>query len=78
MVHPSNVFDRYASPSKDFRIIDEERLLLLKNKLKDFCKAISIDGNFKNLHQLTLILNIFSLTPDKFFNVYTTVYKHQN
>ena len=78
MVHPSNVFDKYASPSKDFRMIDEERLLLLKNKLKEFCKAISVEGNFKNLQQLTLILNNFSFTPDKFFNVYTTVYQQQN
>lgn len=78
MVHPSNVFDKYASPSKDFRMIDEEKLLLLKNKLKDFCKAISTNGNFKNPQQLTLILNDFSLTPDKFFGIYTTSYLQQN
>lgn len=78
MVHPSNVFDKYASPSKDFRMIDEEMLLLLKNKLKDFCKAISTNGNFKNPRQLTIILNNFSLTSDKFFDVYTTSYLQQN
>lgn len=72
------MFDKYASPSKDFRMIDEEKLLLLKNKLKDFCKAISTNGNFKNPQQLTLILNDFSLTSDKFFGIYTTSYLQQN
>lgn len=78
MVHPSNVFDKYASPAADFRMMDEERLVLLKDKLKEFCKAISIDGNFKSPRQLTQILNQFCLTPDLFFSTYTTTYQQDS
>lgn len=77
MIHPSNVFDKYASPSNEFCMINEEKLLLLKTKLKEFCKAISVNGNFKDLRQLTQILNNFSLTPDNFFENYTTSYRQQ-
>ena len=71
IVHPSNVFDKYASPAGNFRVINGEKLLLLKTKLQDFCKAIATDGNFKDLQQLTQLLNAFSLTPEKFFACYS-------
>lgn len=78
MIHPSIVFDKYASPSSDFRMINTEKLLILKTKLKEFCGAISVNGNFKDLQQLTQILNRFSFTPEQFFNNYTTTYTKQN
>ena len=71
IVHPSNVFDKYASPAGNFRVINGEKLLLLKTKLQDFCKAIATDGSFKDLQQLTQLLNAFSLTPEKFFACYS-------
>lgn len=66
-----NVFDKYASPAGNFRVINGEKLLLLKTKLQDFCKAIATDGSFKDLQQLTQLLNAFSLTPEKFFACYS-------
>ncbi|MDY5252785.1 MAG: DEAD/DEAH box helicase family protein [Erysipelotrichaceae bacterium] len=71
IVHPSKVFDKYASPAGDFRVINNEKLFLLKTKLYDFCKAIATDGSFKDLQQLTKLLNDFSLTPEKFFLCYS-------
>ena len=48
--------DKYASPAGNFRVINGEKLLLLKTKLQDFCKAIATDGSFKDLQQLTQLL----------------------
>lgn len=77
MIHPSNVFDKYASPARDFRIINTEKLLFLKVKLKEFCNAISVNENFKNSQQLTQILSKFSFTTDQFFNIYATTFDKQ-
>lgn len=70
MIYPSNTFDKHASPSDDFRIIDTDALENLKNKLRDYCKAISANGTFKNLHKLSSTLDTFGLTPEKFFKTY--------
>ncbi len=78
MIHPSNVFDKYASPSQEFKIINNEKLFLLKSKLKEFCKAIAVKDNFKNGRILTQILQNFSLTANDFFEVYATKYTQKN
>lgn len=40
MVHPSVCFEKAASPNKHIRVIDEERLNLLKQQFKSFCEEI--------------------------------------
>lgn len=78
MIHPSKTFDKFASPAKDFRIIDEESLVFLKAKIKEYCKTISNNGDFKDLKKLSQILNQYSLTPSLFFQHYSVEYNVEN
>lgn len=71
LVYPTNIFSKFTSPSNDFRVIDTEKLQLLKNNIKIYCSTISIDANFKNAKKLSEILSQFNLTPDKFLKAYT-------
>ena len=74
MVYHTNRFDVHASPAEDFRILDNERLTLLKRRIKDFGVAVSADGAFKNPKVLSQLLVSHNLTRELFFDTYTTGY----
>ncbi|MBQ4600354.1 MAG: DEAD/DEAH box helicase family protein [Oscillospiraceae bacterium] len=72
IVHPSCCFDFHASPAEDFRVIDAERLALLKQKVRDFCTAVASNGTFKNVKELSQMLAYYQFTPELFFKAYAT------
>lgn len=74
MIYPTNNFEKNASPAEDFRVIDDEKLKLLKKRIDEYCKTISSDGNFKNLTKLSTVLIKFNFTPDKFIKEYTKTF----
>ncbi|MEG0874817.1 MAG: DEAD/DEAH box helicase family protein [Clostridiales bacterium] len=67
LIYPTNTFSKHASPAADFRIINSETLDQLKTKLKDYCRAISSDGAFRNATKLSQALSSCDLTADKIF-----------
>lgn len=78
MVYPTAVFDKHASPNDDFRIIDNGVLDNLKSKLRDYCKTISTNGAFQDIHKLSAALDAFSLTPEKFANTYSIPFQRES
>lgn len=72
MIHPSNIFDYHASPAENFKMINNEMLLKLKENLKNFCVAVSEGEAIRNVNSLSRLLSTFNLTPNRFFSVYTT------
>lgn len=72
MIHPSNIFDYHASPAENFRIINNEMLLKIKENLQRFSVAVSEGGALRNVNALSRLLLTFNLTSDKFFSAYTT------
>ena len=74
MVYHTNRFDVHASPAENFRILDNERLTLLKRRVKEFGVAVSADGAFKNPKVLSQLLVSHNLTRELFFDTYTTGY----
>ena len=76
MIHPSTEFDIKASPTSDFRIIDDKKLSKLKANLKKFCEEISTSGKFKDHIALSKELDVFGFTTKGFVYNYTTDFIH--
>lgn len=72
MIHPSNIFDFHASPDKEFRMINNNFILKLKEQLKRYCIAISENNALRNASDLSKLLVTFNLTPESLFATYTT------
>ena len=77
MVHPSVKFDKHASPAEDFRMIDIAMLNLIKDNVRRYCVAVSVDGVFKDIRALSNALGTFNLTPNGFFKSYTKDYLYE-
>ena len=77
MIHPSLKFDKHASPAEDFRMIDTAMLDRLKDNIRRYCIAVSESGVFKDIRRLSSVLNTFHLTPNTFFDTYTTNYLYE-
>ena len=77
MVHPSVKFDKHASPAEDFRMIDTAMLNLIKDNVRRYCVAVSVDGVFKDIRALSNALGTFNLTPNGFFKSYTKDYLYE-
>nr|WP_312576966.1 DEAD/DEAH box helicase family protein [Sedimentibacter sp.] len=71
MVHLVNKFENNASPEDDFRIIDKEKLELIKQNVLSFAKEICTDTNFLNCEIISNKLNQYNLSNDKFISNYT-------
>lgn len=73
MIHLVNVFEKNASPSEKFRIINSDKLNLLKKNILDFSKEICNNSNFKDPKIISLKLNQYSLSCEKLIEMYTNV-----
>lgn len=77
MVHPSVKFDKHASPAENFRMIDVAMLNRIKESVRRYCVAVSANGVFKDVRALSKVLGTFNLTPNSFFDSYTTEYIYE-
>lgn len=71
MVHPSNKFERHASPHEDVRIITTEKLDDIKQNIKNFVKVAKDKEEIADIKNL---LEYYNFTKDKFINKFTVKY----
>lgn len=71
MVHPYTTFEYAASPDPNIRIMNKEKLNLLKEKLHDFAVALNNYGNFRDVNKIGELLNTYELRAETFVSKYT-------
>jgi hypothetical protein len=71
LIHPESKFDRYSSPSADFRIIDRDGLKLLRQKLIAYATAIASANAIGDETKIRERLNAHDLTAAAFVERYT-------
>jgi hypothetical protein len=71
IIHPSNTFDRHASPGADFRVMDKERLTRLKGKLKEYTSAIATSGKINDPAFIRDRLKAFGFASADFVDLFT-------
>ena len=69
IIHKNNKFEKSASPGEDFRILDKDKLDLLKENVQKF--AIALCSDISNIENLDILLKNYNLTKDNFINYYT-------
>ncbi len=69
IIHKNNKFEKSASPEEDFRILDKDKLDLLKENVQKF--AIALCSDISNIENLDILLKNYNLTKDNFINYYT-------
>ncbi|MGB3516956.1 MAG: DEAD/DEAH box helicase family protein [Elainellaceae cyanobacterium] len=72
LVHPSKVFERAASPRETTRIIDIEKLDLLRKSISDFILSLCVDGKLYDYQAIRENLIFYKLRADDFLEVYTS------
>lgn len=60
MIYSSNIFDFYASPNKEFRMINNNSILKLNEQLKRYCIAIFENNALRNASNLSKLLVTFN------------------
>ena len=78
MIHLGNMFEYACSPNENIRIINLEKLELLKSNILSFSNAVVNNGNFKNLETIYALLKRFNLTSKDLVKEYTIDYKVKN
>lgn len=78
MIHLGNIFEYACSPNENIRIINPEKLELLKTNILKFSRTVVNNGNFRNLESISSLLNKFNLTSKDFVKEYTVDFKVKN
>ncbi|MEI2313657.1 DEAD/DEAH box helicase family protein [Bacillus nitratireducens] len=69
LIHPSNRFERAASPSPNIRIINAEKLESLRRNLREYAKQVAA-ANYET-NTIASLLKTFYLEPELFREHYT-------
>lgn len=69
LIHPSNRFERAASPSPNIRIINAEKLESLRRNLREYAKQVAAANYETNI--IASLLKTFYLEPELFRDHYT-------
>lgn len=72
LIHPSHKFDYSASPHQDIRIMQENKLALLKENLLQFAKSVATDPY--NIMKIDELLNNYGFKENQFIQKYTVKY----
>jgi len=75
MVHPSTTIDSLATPVSGMRIITQDRLELLKHRLKDFSIASSQVDNWLKYERIQTLLQNYKLQHQDIIQSYTVLIK---
>lgn len=73
MIHPSRKFENAASPNRNIKIINEEKLIFLREKFKSFSEEIA-DSNF-DVTTIEKSMCSYKLSPHLFSSEYTFKFK---
>jgi len=74
IIHPSNQVPPEASPHKNMKCIDKDKLKLIKKNLSDFGKALSELKNYDNDY-IFKILTLYHFNSNSFVDYYTKNFK---
>lgn len=72
MIHPSNIFEHAASPKASTRIINGEKLELLRKNISDFINALCSSNKIHDDQIIRNQLMSYKLRADEFCDTYTT------
>ncbi|MEE3809163.1 DEAD/DEAH box helicase family protein [Lysinibacillus fusiformis] len=72
MIHKSIEFEYAAAPNKNIRIINEEKLNLLKDNLANF--SSSIPSSITNVQKIDELLEMYSFKEEQFIKCYSLKY----
>ena len=75
LIHPSITFDYDASPKEGTRIINKEKLELLRENIRQFIKSLCLDNKISDDISIRKRLLQHNLTNDKFCETYTSSFK---
>ncbi|MFN6564214.1 MAG: hypothetical protein RMY28_031095 [Nostoc sp. ChiSLP01] len=75
LIHPSIKFEYAASPKAETRIINEEKLNLLRKNIFDFIKSLCVENRISDDKAIRERLTQYKLTFDKFSQYYTISFK---
>ncbi|MBD2386175.1 DEAD/DEAH box helicase family protein [Cylindrospermum sp. FACHB-282] len=74
LVHPSVKFEYAATPKEKTRIINGEKLNLLRENISHFINALCVDNKINDDRAIRERLMFYKLTADRFCENYTTNY----
>lgn len=77
LVEPVNKFQSEASPSADMRIIDDEKLRILREAIKSFGRSLAYNSNYRNEASIAAQLDSHSFTAAKLVGAYTKSFTRQ-
>ncbi|MBD2341834.1 DEAD/DEAH box helicase family protein [Calothrix sp. FACHB-156] len=75
LVHPSVKLEYAASLKAETRIINEEKLKLLRENISNFIKSLCVENKINDDKAIRERLLLYNLTADKFCENYTTSFK---
>lgn len=75
LVHPSARFEYSASPREGTRIMNVEKLNLLRENISNFINSLCVENKIHDDKAIRDKLMFYKLTADKFCDNYTTNYK---
>lgn len=75
LIHPSITFDYDASPKAGVRIINEEKLQLLRENIRQFINSLCSENKINDDKSIRERLLYYKLNNDKFCDTYTTSFK---
>ncbi|MBX4271310.1 DEAD/DEAH box helicase family protein [Clostridium estertheticum] len=78
MIHLGNGFEYACSPDSNIRIINMDKLNLLKETVRKFSLALVDNGNFRNAEVINKLLVEFKLDYLGFLNEFTVGHKVKN
>ncbi|MEC1718942.1 DEAD/DEAH box helicase [Schinkia azotoformans] len=73
MIHPNTKFEHAASPDSRIRIINTQKLELLRGRLREFASQVA-QSNY-DLNTAAGLLKMFKLEPELFIQEYTVEFK---
>jgi hypothetical protein len=71
MVHPSEIFEKAATPHPGTRVMTTERLNALRDALRGFARALGAPGAITDRVKVAELIRHFKLTANDFVNAYT-------
>jgi hypothetical protein len=71
LIHPSNKFEHAASPHNDTRIMNEEKLALLRDNISSFIKSLCVENKLDNDEAIMERLVRHNLIANNFCDNYT-------
>lgn len=74
IIHPANVVEYQATPNPDMKVINVEKLELLKSAILNFGKNIAYSRGFNNYSLINRLLEQNNLSSNKFIATFTSGY----